>query len=150
AGYAYDGLKRLSALVLPGGGEIRLSYDEADRLTAVEYPNGVRGTWRDAPSGQVAAIEYVGPGKHVVAGWDYAYAAAGNPTQVQRPDRAATTYRYDPDGRLVEETSHAHATSYAYAPGGNRSATSAGNDKVEYQYEHGRLVAVGQVRLSYD
>lgn len=150
AGYAYDDQKRLSALVLPNGGEIRLSYDQADRLTAIQYPNGVKGTWRYTATSRVAAIRYDGPAGRAVAGWEYTYDAAGNPTQVQASDSASRTYRYDPDGRLIQESSHGRTIGYAYAPGGNRIARTTGGEKLDYRYERGRLVAAGADRLAYD
>jgi RHS repeat-associated protein len=149
--YRYDAMKRLAAIVLPGGGEIGFAYDGGGRLHQVRYPNGITGTWDYDPTGAVGSLAYVDAAKQTVASWRYGYDPAGNPVAVVRAGRPALSYRYDADGRLVEEGGGAGPpVRYAYRPGGDRASRSAGDVTVAYRYDRGLLVEAGGERLAYD
>lgn len=148
--YRYDARRRLAAIALPGGGEIAFAYDDAGRLRSVGYPNGVRSEWRYTPTGAVDSLAYLDAAGRTLASWRYRYDAAANPVAVERAGRPPLAYRYDEDGRLLEESGGGPAVRYAYRPGGDRASRSEGGTAAAYQYDRGLLAAAGAERYAYD
>ncbi|MEX2170229.1 MAG: RHS repeat-associated core domain-containing protein [Pirellulales bacterium] len=117
--YVYDGRDRL-VIVVDGQGMTSFTYDEADRLTRVEYPSG---RWLA-----------------------YEYDAAGRRTRMEDHSGHATEYAYDTVGRLVSlhDGVDQLIVSYTYDTVGRVSREDKGNGTYTlYGYDViGRLISV--------
>jgi len=86
-GYGYDEGNRLTEANDSAGGEYDLSYDNLNRLTGVEGPNGAIG---------------------------YEYDAAGRRTAMSLPGPRSVSYEYDNANRLTEVASEGQAATLGY------------------------------------
>ena len=150
--YQYDASARLVAIVGPDGRAIRFTYDAAGRPSGIQYPNGVSGRYTFDSAGRPTAIGYVDGAGRPVAGWTYAYDAAGNRTEARAASGAVTAYRYDANGQLVEEApSDGPATRWTYGPGGDRQRHEQEGRAVSYRHDAGhRLIEAGPAQFAYD
>ncbi len=101
--YNYDARSRLSSAV-DSHGATTFTYDAADRMTRVEYPNG---RWLE-----------------------YTYDAAGRRTRMEDLSGFVVQYSYDAVGRLrgLRDGADAEIVTYAYDAAGRLSREDKGND----------------------
>ncbi|MCE9603535.1 MAG: PASTA domain-containing protein [Planctomycetia bacterium] len=150
--YEYDEADRMTSIQPADGGAIRLSYDEKNRRTAAHYPNGVEVRWEYDALDRPLRLTYVDAKKKMIAGWTYAYDAAGNRTMSSEVDGPTARYRYDDANQLIEESvGDGPAVRYAYSAGGNRSSLTTSDAKVEYRYDPAdRLLSAGKETFLHD
>jgi YD repeat-containing protein len=149
--YEYDENGRLASIRINGEAPFHFSFDAADRLIGIGYPNGVAGFQEYGPDGNVDSIRYVAPAGKVLAGWNYEYDAAGNPLTEKDASGAAITFRYDQAGRLIGESGEGGEVRYSYAAAGNRAVREDSKGRTEYDYDAAnRLVRAGAIGYSYD
>ena len=144
AAYTYDAHRNLLTATSAAGTE-SFTYDAADRLTSVTYPNGTSLTYAYDAGGQLTtktdqtgyATHYAydpagqllsmidGTGALVAA---YAYDAAGNVSRVDLGNGTATTYAYDAEGDTTSVTNlgptGAVLSSFAYTYDANGRVTA--------------------------
>ncbi|MBX3439965.1 MAG: RHS repeat protein, partial [Planctomycetaceae bacterium] len=117
--YTYDARNRLSTAT-DASGTTTFTYDFADRLTRVEYPNN---RWLE-----------------------YAYDAAGRRTRLEDHTGYAVQYSYDAAGRLsgLHDAADALIVSYTYDAAGRLSREDKGNGTYSlYTYDgNGRAASI--------
>ena len=136
--YTYDDLNRLTAVEYPNGGTVAYTYDAVgNRLTRT-----VNGTERTAYT-YSATDELLSAGPVT-----YGYDAAGN--RINRTDDAGTTrYAYGPGGRLTDVTlPGGESVSYTYLPSGERLSRTTDAGTTYHLYS--RFDPVGTVDSSGD
>ncbi len=133
ASYAYDYAGNRKGLARANGVGTVYTYDSLNRLT------GIANTKNGA----------------VVSSWQYVLGPSGKRISVTDSTGATTTYAYDADGRLTEETSAAVGdVLYAYDPVGNRMSKTVNGVVVQsFTYDQNDRViqeAVSGNQYSYD
>ena len=149
--YQYDELDRLTAIKPADSAPLTFGHDAKGRVTAVAWPNGVKGAWQFDAEDRPLKLTYTDAGGKQLAGWDYKYDAAGDLTETL--DEGHTTrYQYDARGQLLEESfGNEKGTNYTYLSGGNRAKREAGGSATEYHYnESDQLLAAGKETFRYD
>jgi RHS repeat-associated protein len=159
--YSYDAVGNLVKTVLPNGVVESRVYDELNRLEFLENLSGdaVVSSYDyelDDVGNRVAVTEH--DGRRVEYDYDslyrlieekvvgegttgYVYDDVGN--RLQKVDSVETTYRYDDNDQLVEETSGGEVVVYEYDDNGNTiSRTSGGEETVYVWDDRNRLVEV--------
>ena len=107
-GYEYDKANRLTKASDSASGEYVLSYDNLDRLTGLEGPNGAVG---------------------------YEYDGAGRRTTMTLPGPAAVGYEYDKANRLIEVSSGGQVVSLGY-DNANRLESLTLPDGIKQLYDY--------------
>ena len=149
--YDYGELGRVTTIQSAPSGQFKLSYDAAERLVGLSYPNGVTGKWSYDAAGLVRSLVYRDAAGKTLASWQYDYDKTGNPIEVARTHGDTSSYRYDPDGRLVEEKTSDQRISYRYAPSGDRIKRQDKSAAQNYRYDKaGRLLSAGQIAFDHD
>jgi len=122
--FSYDLEGRLTSLTEPGGSVIGFSYGANDRLAGESLPNGITKTISYDQANRTTAVTHTDAAGSVLWSETYTYDAAGNRTAVTGQGGALTLYQYDALNRLVSETDPVtgHRTVYHYDPAGNRTA----------------------------
>ena len=135
--YSYDSHRNLVSITNPAG-TTGFTYDGADRLTGISYPNGRslqytydNGGRRSSLSDQTGFIA------------NYAYDAAGRLSRLSDGSNATiVAYAYDDAGRLERKTlGNGTYTVYAYDPAGNihqvanYASSDAGISSYTYVYD---------------
>ena len=125
--YYYDSIGRVTRMVYPDGGNLKITYDSNNRLTAVHTNLG--GTQRTT---------------------SYEYLTDGRVSQVELPTGKAVTYSYDPLARLSEVGIDGIVnTSYTYESAGTGKTTplvssvTTNGKKTEYTYDaYGNILTI--------
>ena len=120
--YGYDKMWNITSQTMPDGTIQAFKYDEDNRLSLVEYPNGGTNTYTyDSVGNRTSVTDAEG---NTTA---YVYDAENQLVEVIEPDGAKTKKTYDRDGNLVAVTNAMdHVTSYTYDDLGRRiSRTNA-------------------------
>ncbi|MFI5166786.1 MAG: RHS repeat-associated core domain-containing protein [Thermoanaerobaculales bacterium] len=119
--YAYDTVGRLSTITDWNGNHTSLQYDSVNRVTQATLPNSTRTSYTYDDAGRVVSRVSQTSGGTVLAGYTYAYDAAGHITSVQRTEPTTpafldskATYTYDPVNRVLTATVDGVATTYAF------------------------------------
>jgi RHS repeat-associated protein len=119
--YTYDDLNRLSTIVDnrlgSGANTTTYTYDPANNLATVTYPNGLQSTLSYDQLNRLASLT------SSVSGYDYQYGPTGNRTSSVEANGRALNWSYDGIYRLTNET----VTS---APSGKNGSVSYGLDPV--------------------
>ena len=137
--------------MLPDGKRIALGYDLKDRLSSVQYPNGVTGQWEYDAAGRIVKISYRDREGKAAAGFAYRYDPAGNPVERQDSQGRTARFQHDSAGQLVQEVSPGGTTRYRYLPGGNRATVEERGTVTQYRYDaDDRLVQAGAEQFAYD
>jgi RHS repeat-associated protein len=159
--YSYDAVGNLVRTVLPNGVVESRSYDELNRLEFLENKSGdaVVSSYDyelDDVGNRVAVTEH--DGRRVEYDYDslyrlvseevvgegttgYVYDDVGN--RLQKVDSVETTYRYDDNDLLLEESSGGDVVVYEYDDNGNTISITSGSEETVYVWdERNRLVEV--------
>ncbi len=135
--YGYDGAGDLATVVdaagnatpAAGDGQTTLSYDELNRVKAIDYSdatpdvtfaydaNGNRTQMTDGSGTETSVYDAVNRLQTLTRGtntFQYGYDAAGNVISRTYPDNTLVTYVYDDDDRLSSVTNGTASTSYGY------------------------------------
>ena len=171
--YGYDPWGSVRDIGLPGGGKLSYRYDVSQRLTEVastgftvtyEYnmvqrevvrrlSNGIKSIFRRDESGQMALIRHERADGSPVLELRYARDSDGRVTQTdEETSKGVTTrkYQYDVLGRLSHVIGSDGDVELAYDADGNLLSRKDAHGTLNYQYERGRLVRVGNERFDYD
>jgi RHS repeat-associated protein/uncharacterized repeat protein (TIGR01451 family) len=150
--YSYDGGGRLERLTDNDGGQFALHYDDLDRLTRMERPNGISDvlTWRlDGELASKVALR----GVETVSSFSYEYDDAGRRVAATDLD-GRHDYTYDPTGRQIGATHPAAsgipAESYTYDTVGNRTSWAGSPASAVVHDEAHRLRSDGRFDYAYD
>ncbi|WP_235908569.1 putative Ig domain-containing protein [Roseiconus nitratireducens] len=170
--YVYDAAGRPTEMHLPNGTAEFRSYDAQSRLTMIEHKNTttdeVFASFEydlDKVGNRIAVTEHdgrrveydydelyrllsediydPGAGNTPSRTIDYVYDDVGNRLERDDSGEGATTYLYDDNDRLLEETLDSMVTTYEYDDNGNtlRKAVD-GVDQVRYEWDfENRLIA---------
>jgi RHS repeat-associated protein len=149
--YEYDPFDRLIALK-DADQTVRFAYDASNRLTALDYPNGIKGERRYDAARRLTELTYRNAERKIVAGWKYAYDLDGNRAQTTTANGETVHYRYDAAGQLLEEDrGDVNTVSYTYLPGGNRATRRQHGQTTSYEYDKAdRLLKAGAEAFSSD
>lgn len=161
--YQYDAAGNLLHTTLPNGVVEDRDYDALHRLVSI-VANGPGGlvsseTYTLRADGKIAALDELGPSGHLQYAFSYdadgrltgesiaglaatprtfawTFDAVGNRLTQSDSSTGLTTYTYDADDRLVQETQGAATTTFAYDANGNQltSFTSAAQHS-SYQWD---------------
>ncbi|MBB6593307.1 PAAR domain-containing protein, partial [Ralstonia solanacearum] len=124
--YARDAAGRLLTKTLPDGGAWQYRYDLADRLVAVDAGD-VTLAYRYDAAGRLTAATVHGDTTHV------------------------TRFRYDGNGRLIEEDQHGHLLRHLYDALGQRTQRNTPHRATRYGYDAlGALTQVGALTIQRD
>ncbi|OAI59997.1 membrane protein [Ralstonia solanacearum] len=124
--YARDAAGRLLTKTLPDGGTWQYRYDLADRLVAVDAGD-VTLAYRYDAAGRLTAATVHGDTTHV------------------------TRFRYDGNGRLIEEDQHGHLLRHLYDALGQRTQRNTPHRATRYGYDAlGALTQVGALTIQRD
>jgi len=115
--YAYDGLGRLSAVVDARLGTTTYSYDDANNVATVTYPNGVQTLMQYDSLNRLKAMATQ------QTGYTYQRGPAGNLTSAAEYSGRTVNWTYDGIYRLTNET-------ISLAPSGKNGTVSYGLDPV--------------------
>jgi RHS repeat-associated protein len=132
--YNYDDHRNLQS-VATSAGTTSYTYDSADRLTGVSYPNGKSIQYTYNAGGQRTSMSD-SSGFTV----NYAYDSSGRPSQLTNGGGAPiVSYSYDATGRLSQKTlgNGTYAT-FAYDPNGNllHLINYAGSGAILSEYDY--------------
>ncbi|MFA5810980.1 MAG: RHS repeat-associated core domain-containing protein, partial [bacterium] len=136
-------------------------YDARNRLSGINYGNGVKATYRYV--GDLLVEVLIGKGGQELYHVEYSYDARGRRIEAIYHDSSRTTYAYDDADRLIEadyfraneETPH-DKQKYTYDADGNRTTYEDSFKKLTYAYDaHGLLTEANYAngdgwRYSYD
>ena len=92
----YDGLHRVTGMLLPDAGHITLSYDERGNLTSFQMPNGGVTQYQYDDRNRVVIMWDVNGNKS-----EFTYTLSRKIATVKNPFGAVRSYEYTPNG-LVE------------------------------------------------
>ena len=148
--YEYNAQKLLATLIPPDGKAIAFGYDAQQRLQSIKYPNGLTGQREYDSRGRITRLAYVDASGQPVAAWTYRYDPDGNLVEQKDAQGQSTAFNYDPAGQLTEVTGPSGSERYGYGKGGNRVASET---RAAVQYRHDaadRLIEAGPDKLSYD
>jgi RHS repeat-associated protein len=121
--YTYDDLDRLSTVTdnrLSGPNTTTYSYDSANNVATVNYPNGVQSTFSYDTQNRVTGLT------SQVSGYTYHRGATGNLTSATESTGRTVSWSYDGIYRLTNETislapsGHNGSVGYGLDPVGNR------------------------------
>ena len=129
---ALDQVSRLDAVETPGGHALRLQYDPAGRLLAVEQSVEGRGIeLAYHPNGTIARISATSPTSKPVQEVEYAYSTGPIPKLVAAITRNGTAQRYGyaDAGFMLEEVGHSGGAFHMrYDPAGRCVEVRGDND----------------------
>ncbi len=153
--YSYDAVNRMTD-VFDGARHTVYSYDAADDLLAVLYPNGgsVGYTYDDA--GRVTEVVNLFSGSTTptstpISSFNYVLDNAGNRTQITDGSGRITALTYDPLYRVTSTTVASKKTAYTYDAVGNRLHLTAPSTSIAYTYDAAdRLLSAGSTQFTYD
>ena len=147
-GYQYDADNRLSIVTHKDSTQTKYGYDKVGNRTSVARPNGVLTSYAYDDLNRLTNLtNYTGPtgSPTVISSYEYQLDNAGRRTKVAESgpssQNASTSYAYDDDGRLTNETGPAGNIQYYYDNVGNRTSkvvtggSSAGT--TSYQFDTG-------------
>jgi RHS repeat-associated protein len=161
--YTYDSLGRLTRQVSGSGQATGYHYDQADRLTAIDYPDalgavtvGSGGTPSHSTTGTVTRSYDVDDRLVSVTDWlanttTFGYDDDDELTSVTRPNGVNAAYGYDDAGSLTSLADNAPALPLGRGDG--RLLTSAGTapSQVSFSYDAAQRLTVGDGRAyGYD
>lgn len=152
--YNYDPLNRLES-VIDATGITSYTFDAANNLTQVTYPNGTLSQYGYDSLNQLVDLTHLGADQTVIASYQYTLGPAGNRLGVVENDRSAS-YRYDDLYRVVQEivtdtVSGNWATTYSYDPVGNLLTKTENGVSLGYSYDdNDRLAQLSDTLFSYD
>jgi RHS repeat-associated protein len=133
--YSYDAADNLLSISYPNGGSVRYSYDDASRITQVT--NFFTGS-TTATSTPISSFTYV-------------LDNVGNRTRITDGSGKVTGLTYDALYRVTRTTLASKATSYTYDAVGNRLTTKGPSTSITYNYDAGdRLLSAGTTPFTYD
>jgi len=148
--YAYDTHGRLSSIE-SSAGRIGFEYDAFGRRAAMQYPNGVRTTYRYDKLNQINEIRAVGTDGTDVSRFRYTYDNLGNRTQMIDGEDRVVNYTYDAANRLVRVAESDKVTEYVYDAVGNRIAVLVNGEREDYVTgKDNRLLKAGKAEYEYD
>ncbi|WAH98195.1 RHS repeat domain-containing protein [Arthrobacter sp. MMS18-M83] len=140
--YGYDAANRLISLAEPGGSCpaspafpnatmcTGFGYDNANRRTTTQYPNGVTNTTVYDNAGKILSISAKNSSATTLASSTYTYTQSGNGalrTTMTPNGSLATTYGYDKLNRLTSAITGTTTETWAYDANSNRTqATKTG------------------------
>ncbi len=150
--YEYDSADRLVVIKLNDSQAFRFTYDPKSRLSSIQYPNGVLGTWQYDADDRPLGMKYTGEGGKTIGSWSFTNDAAGNRVQIVDAENRTLRFLYDPARQLIEENAGGNDTvKYGYLPGGNRGSKEHAGQTIRSRYdEAGRLVESGDETFAYD
>ena len=161
--YAYDSLDRLTSNANGYSQVTRYTYDLANRVAAIAYPQGILGPWKYA-TGTVSRAYDAEGNLTAVSDWlshtnTFSYDADANLTAQTLGDGSTATYGYDPNDQLttINDSSPnglSFTASYTRTPAELlASANESQNPSQTYAYDQvGRLkgaTAQGLLTSSY-
>ena len=155
----YDSAGRLTSLTEPNGHTVTFSYGANDRLASVSYPAGIREQLSYDAANKVTAVEHVKETGEVLLRQAYTYDGDGNKLEVVDEQGRKTVYTYDGLNRLTSETDPVtgEKTVYAYDPAGNRlkktvyRADGTVASETTYTYDQAnQLTSVNGTPFTYD
>ncbi|MCW5607007.1 MAG: DUF4347 domain-containing protein [Nitrosomonas sp.] len=134
--YTYDAAGNLLTATTAAG-TTSLTYDAANRVTKIEYPNGRSLSYTyDAASNRTAMTDQDGNAQF------YQYDAAGRLVNLSNNNGTLVSYSYDAAGNLIrEDNGNGTATTYSYDAVGwllaihNFDATGNENSRIIYSYD---------------
>ena len=125
----------MSSVSEPGAkGPITFAYDQDDRRTGTNYPNGVNVTNAFDPGGHLTQTSAAGPGGTLFSGaYDYTQGTADRDVIGSATDKAGskTSYTYDALTRLIEAKSPSDDRAYAYDGAGNITSTTINDFRLQ-------------------
>ena len=152
--YTYDlgNLKTQTERGLLGDGSTYVytttyGYNTNGKLTSIDDPRtdvaDVTTLGYDSQTGDLIVTTQPNAGTTTYAN----FTPLGRPQTVTDPNGIATTYQYDPQGRVVSETLDSDTTSYTYTPSGRlESTTLPRGNATFYLYDtYDRLVTIRDV-----
>ena len=101
--YSYDENNRLSVVQNPQGDRTTLSYDDAGRRTLKELANGTKATYLYDSANRTLRVANLKSNDDTISQFDYTYDAVGNKKTIATAAGGLTTYSYDATYRLTEE-----------------------------------------------
>lgn len=135
-----------NATTTAGDGVIRMTYDELNRPTEVDYPGSESDVtmvydslsrvrrMTDRLGSETYRFDDIGRLTRVARGdraFSYAYDAVGNLASRRYPDGSRTSYGYDADNRLTSSNTPDGQMSYAYDAASNLTKAAYPNGFVE-------------------
>ena len=149
--YTYDSLGRLSRIANERNEAVTLTYNQAGRLIARSLPNGTRTEYTYDRFDRIIGIEHKNASGQVISAQRYVYDLSGNRVEAQDEQGQKSRYRYDNEGRLIDEQGPSWEKAYVYGSGGNRSSMSDNTGNTSYRYDQaGRLIQAGELSFAYD
>ncbi|MGI9302350.1 MAG: RHS repeat-associated core domain-containing protein, partial [Gammaproteobacteria bacterium] len=172
-GLAWNGDSEIEKIVYPSGLAAQYEYDDRGVLSAlrfngkaveleqgadgqvIRYPNGVTGRYLYDDAERVVAMEISDAKGKVLLKHRYAYREDGNLGEFASgfagEKERGYSYAYDRLGQLAQvNESGGEPIAYRYDADGDRIERQAGADKVQAQFEAGRLKRQGDVSYGYD
>ena len=120
--------RRVTATLRAGNTTI-YGYDNADRLTSVDYQNATQALYQYDDADRVTQIHHKIVGGQTLIKLDYVYAPEGLVSTITEYDNvglvATTTFSYDNRNRLTREVrsgTYPYEMTYTYDVGGNRTS----------------------------
>jgi RHS repeat-associated protein len=154
--YTYDAAGNLLTATTAAG-TTALTYDAANRITKIEYPNGRSLSYTyDAAGNRTAMTDQDGKAQF------YQYDAAGRLVNLSNNNGTLVSYSYDAAGNLIrEDNGNGTATTYSYDAAGrlleifNLDAAGNENSRIIYSYDSagqriGMEIADGSWTYGYD
>ncbi|MBI4819483.1 MAG: RHS repeat protein [Deltaproteobacteria bacterium] len=157
--YSYDTQRRLEGVEDASGREFGLGYDGKGRLGQFRYPNGAIADYGYDDFGLARLT--ITTEEAIIGDYSYVRDESGVIRSVSDTvSGEAVRYEYDSAGRVIDavETEHGlevgHRT-YEYDAAGNRTGSTDGATRYEYQHDgDGRLTAISdglsETTYSYD
>ncbi|MBZ8182744.1 RHS repeat domain-containing protein [Oscillatoria salina] len=141
--YEYDPVGNLIKVTDPNGGETVMIYDEVNRLTSRNLPNGITTTYSYIENTDwVKKITHTAADGTIVASAEYIREGIGEPVKIIREDNSYVELDYDDSLRVIKETyfdDHGvqiEQIEYSYDAEGNRLSVSNGEAEGIYFYEN--------------
>ena len=128
-----------------------MAYNQAGRLITRSLPNGTRTEYTYDRFNRIIAIEHKNASGKVISSQSYAYDVSGNRSEAQDEQGHKVIFRYDSEGRLIDEQGPSWEKTYVYGLAGNRSSMTDNSGSTSYRYDlAGRLIQAGETSFIYD
>lgn len=145
-GFEYDELGRMKAVVHPGGGKTRYTYNAVGNRASKILANGLTTTYGYDNGNRLVAVN-----NPIGSSFAYTLDASGKRLSVVDSLLGTTTYSYDGLGRLTGESGPAGNIGYSYDAVGNRQSKTVNGVSVGYTYDaNDRMLSEGTKTFGYD
>jgi RHS repeat-associated protein len=151
--YKRDTYGRITEMTDVDGGAIKIAYLFDGRRSSIQYPNGVKTTFKYDKSDRLTSLSTTDKAGKVLSSRSYGYDALGRRESMTTEKGVKETYAYDARGRMTDIRRGATepAVSFGYDAADNRTEKTINGQSQQYQFGKGnQLLSTGTEKLKYN